>query len=378
MVAAPSTSTASPARFSTRQILFQIHLWIGLILCVPIVCVGLTGSLMIVLDTVEGMSHRGTAEPVPIRSVAELVGAAKSAAPPGASPSLLIMPRYIGGPATVRFAGQGRGDQQGPGAQLSVDPQTLAVSKADNGGFRRQVQMLHANFLIPGRDGRTVVGIFGLVMLGLGLSGLVLWWPKPGRWRAAFKVARGAKGYRFNRELHGATGIWGFLVFITVCFTGVDLAFPQTVGAVISSVLPARDLRAFTAKLTPGSGEALDADGAVQLATQAMPGSVVRNVGFPGRPDQPYRIGLARPTDIAGAPMATVFVDPWAKSVAEMRDPADYSAGETVLAWQHAVHSGEGTGWFWESLVFLSGLMPPLFAFTGVSMWLQKRRARRR
>ncbi|NDC64945.1 MAG: PepSY domain-containing protein, partial [Planctomycetia bacterium] len=60
------------------------------------------------------------------------------------------------------------------------------------------------------------------------------------------------------------------------------------------------------------------------------------------------------------------------------RDPRSYTLGETIMAWQHALHAGEGLGWTWKILVFLSGFLPPLFAVTGVSMWLIKRRNRRR
>ena len=62
-----------------------------------------------------------------------------------------------------------------------------------------------------GRDGRTFVGWLGVAMLVLGLTGLVLWWPKRGQWKYAFFVRRTATGLRFHRELHAATGIWIFV-----------------------------------------------------------------------------------------------------------------------------------------------------------------------
>ena len=75
--------------------------------------------------------------------------------------------------------------------------------------------------------------------------------------------------------------------------------------------------------------------------------------------------------------MITAFVDPWTRTVIELRDPKDYSTGETIMVWQHALHEGRGLGWIWKTLVFLSGLLPVLFGITGPTMWFMKRQAKR-
>jgi len=60
--------------------------------------------------------------------------------------------------------------------------------------------------------------------------------------------------------------------------------------------------------------------------------------------------------------------------VIETFDPQRLRLGERMLAWQHAVHAGQALGWVWKLLVFLSGLLPLLFALTGSAMWWLKRR----
>jgi uncharacterized iron-regulated membrane protein len=62
----------------------------------------------------------------------------------------------------------------------------------------------------------------------------------------------------------------------------------------------------------------------------------------------------------------------------ELIDPRRFSPAQTVLAWQRPVHFGQGPGWVWRILVCLSGLLPAIFAVTGIAMWLITRRARRR
>lgn len=361
-----------------KPVLLQLHLWLGLILCIPLVLLGISGTLLVFERSIEGAHHAqaGQAQPV-----AKIIAAARKAAPENMMPTLYVPPTGQGDAATVRFAAAGRG-QRGPsgGAQLFVDPVTLKTVVAAPAGFMRQVHMLHGNLMIPGHDGRSIVGWLGVVMLGMGFSGLYLWWPRPGRLRAAFTVSRGAKGLRLHRELHGAAGIWGLIVFIVVSFTGVDLAFPETIAAAVGTVLPGAEVRPLPAPaVTPiPGGSAVDIDQAIALAIQTVPDSELRSIGLPMGTNQPYRVGLVRTGTGQGAPVITVFVDPWAANVLEIRDPAAYRPGLRLIAWQHAIHSGAGLGGLWRVLVGLSGLLPALFAVTGISMWLLKKRNRRR
>mgnify|MGYP003333463238 CR=1 FL=1 len=50
--------------------------------------------------------------------------------------------------------------------------------------------------------------------------------------------------------------------------------------------------------------------------------------------------------------------------------------GESIVAWQRALHYGQGLGGAYRFLVFVSGLIIPLFAITGFLMWWIKRRNR--
>ncbi len=392
----------------------NIHLWVGLILCLPLVLLGITGSILVVEDELRGLTGDTPTQAMaqgPLQPVSAILAAARAAAPAGTQPGFLILPEEPGRPAVVRLVaarggerGGERGGQQGapqggapggapqggapqsgppqgPMGMLSIDPVSLAVLGDANpaqasGGFLRTVHILHGNLLIRDRSGREIVGWPGVAMLVLGVSGLVLWWPRPGRWKAAFTVKAGARGVRLHRDLHGAVGIWSLVIFIVVTFSGVYLAFPQTLGAGVSSVLPARDLRAAVTVQPVKGATPIDVDRAVALAREALPGAELRSVSPPARPDQAYRIGLAPAGQAHGAPAATVFVDPWAARVAEVRDPATYSAGETVIAWQRPLHAGEGLGPLWKWAVFLSGVLPPLFAVTGTLMWWLKRKAR--
>ena len=401
-----------PQRRTARYWLLQLHLWIGLILMLPLVMMGITGAVLVYAHDIEHLLGQG--EPAAKtagewRSPSELIEAAIAATKdPGRIPIAVRWPVDVGEPAAVRLSRpgmanertefRGGGQQQGgPGQaqgrvpvrspfagslQILIDPVSLEVLETQQAmsGWVRFFHDLHGHIFIAGGLGREIVGWLGVAMLVLGCSGLCLWWPKAGQWKAAFTVRRTAKGIRFNRELHGAVGIWSLLLFMVVNFTGVYLAFPQQVSSAVNTIWPGRDMRAaqFQARVAPIRGAtAISLDEALALARERVPDARFLNAFLPTRPDQALRIGMIRPGHAEGAPAITVVIDPWRKSVVDVFDPRTLSTGETIIAWQRALHYGQGLGAGYQFLVFMSGVIIPIFAVTGFLMWWLKRRNRR-
>jgi uncharacterized iron-regulated membrane protein len=235
---------------------------------------------------------------------------------------------------------------------------------------------LHGNLLM-GRAGRVYVGWLGLAMLALGISGLILWWPGRKRWRTAFLVKRGARGLRLHRDLHNAIGIWTFVVLMTVSFSGVYLVFPQTVSAGIKRLLPSRDNDSPAPIVRDEGAQRIDADRAIAIALSTTPHARLISIGLPMLPEQPYRVSLAHPGHGRDVPEVVALINS-SGTLIELIDPRRFAPAQTVLALQHAIHFGQGLGWVWRVLVCVSGLLPAIFAFTGLAMWLITRRARRR
>jgi uncharacterized iron-regulated membrane protein len=266
--------------------------------------------------------------------------------------------------------------------QILIDPVSLQVLETQQAmtGWLRFFHDLHGHLFIAGGLGRELVGWLGVALLVLGCSGLYLWWPRPGQWKAAFIVRRTAKGLRFNRELHGAVGIWSLVLFMLVNFTGVYLAFPQQISSAVNAVWPGRDMRAamFQARVEPMRGaQPMGVNEAVELARSKVPDGRFLNAFLSIRPDQAMRVGLIRADHIEGAPIITVIIDPFRKSVVDVFDPQTMSTGERIIAWQRALHYGIGLGGGYKFLVFVSGVIIPVFAVTGFLMWWLKRRNRR-
>ena len=364
-----------------RHALFTVHMWVGLILGVLLAALGLSGSLLVYDEQVADMLDKrplavtaGT--PLPLSMIQSI--ARDTAAEQGAGGQMqIILPQAPSQAITVRMGGlspmgnvpQARGAvrregarEGGGGLQLFIDPvsgEILGSRKTALPGLLIFAHQLHGNFLMSRETGRPLVGWLGVAMCLLGLSGLVLWWPRRGQWKYAFKVRSTATGLRFHRELHAATGIWIFLVFMAVSFSGVVIAWPQTTGMNTSG---ARQMP----MVEPQTGKRLGATEAVIAATSVVPDLKPRSITIPARPNQPIMVNYLS----NGAINASVLIDPYSGKVLEKRDNS-----ERFLAWMRPVHDGS-LGSIWGFLVFLSGLVPTLFVVTGLIMWAKKRQRR--
>jgi uncharacterized iron-regulated membrane protein len=367
---------------TVRRTLFTVHMWVGLVLGLFLAALGLSGSVLVYDDAVAGLLDRPpqaltAGMPLPLSMIQSI--ARDAADQQGVKGQMqIILPEKPLQPITVRLGGispmgnmagmagqrqrggERREGAQGGGAgglQLFIDPvsgEVLGTRKAAAPGLLIFAHQLHGNFLM-GRDGRTyIVGWLGVAMCILGLSGLVLWWPKKGQWKYAFKVRSTASGLRFHRELHAATGIWIFLVFLAVSFSGLVIAWPQTFG-----VPNGRG----NVSVEPADGRRLGATEAVIAAQRAVPGLEARSVTIPAAPDQPISVSYLSHDAVA----ATAYVDPYRGTVLSVRDPSG-----SFMAWMRPVHQGS-LGAVWKFLVFLSGLVPTLFVVTGLVMWTKKR-----
>ncbi|MGC2076419.1 MAG: PepSY-associated TM helix domain-containing protein [Xanthobacteraceae bacterium] len=366
-----------------RRVLRQIHLWIALVLSLPLVVLGVTGSILVFRDELANLleppprlsTHTGKPH-----TVTEIIAAVQARIGEEFTPVLYQAPNAPDQPATLNFIALGRAVKGPRVISMLVDLVSLDVVRWHHDafpGFLRVTVRLHGNLLM-GRAGRIYVGWLGFVMLVLGISGLILWWPGRNQLRAAFLVERGTRGLRLYRDLHGAIGIWTFVVFISVSFSGVYLAFPQTVSAAIKTLLPSRDTNSPAPIVRDAGAQRIDADRAISIALSPTPGARLISIGLPLRPEQPYRVSFAHPGDGRGVPEAAALINPWSGELIELIDPRRFAPAQTVLAWLPALHFGEGLGWVWRVLVCLSGLLPAIFAFTGAAMWLITRGARRR
>ena len=383
---------SNPARL--RTIWWTLHRWIGIALMVLLVPIAVSGALLVWHDHLDAMINparyavTGTQVAQPSAHLASAAAALE-----GRGQAVAVrFPADEGWPLIVSARGAPR-SEGGPPQFLNVylDPPTARVLEVVD--FRSSLigwlHRFHENLTIPEYNGRAIVGWAGVGMLILSLTGIWLWWPRNGaflpglRWRRAPYT---------TSNLHHLLGFWIAIPLAVVSFTGIYLGFPQTGRQVMSSLAPmtpqgprpfagaiARD-----ARLTPEAAlaAALAAQPGARPAVIFLPMATANNGerdrargaeqqggGEGARPPGPvWRIQLR----LGDSDTVTARIDDRSGAVALLRP----LSGDSAAQWIRWIHEGSHSGPVWQTIVFLTGVFPLIFAVTGLIMWWRGRRQR--
>jgi len=370
----------SVAKGTVRQYLRTAHLWLGLLLCIPIVVIGISGSALLIQSHYVNRSFPAATATGPKQTLMRAIEAALAAGPANARLGRVDLSLRDGEPVTVQLQPPGRGVRP---IRVYVDPVSLEVLGTNEVLPRGQALgfliNIHSFLMMRSYIGVKVVGALGVAMILMGISGLVLWWPRKGQWRRAFLIRRRARGLSLHLDLHHAAGIWTIAVLLLMSVSGVYLCFPQTVTEALSRVLPSalgsgEPIAGFVP--TPGP---LDADMAVASGVRAVPDARPVSVLMPEQNGRPIVVFLET-TRLGGAtqPQILVTLDQATGDIGYVDDPREQGMVESVVNFQNALHYGVAFGPLWWIVVFVSGLLPLLFAITGLNIWWARRRVTHR
>ena len=358
-----------------RQLLFLLHKYTGLIAGLLLVISGLTGSLLVFHDALDETLTPGLVSdistPLPL---AEIIARADAAVADG-SPQRIDLARQPGSPHTLRFPAP----EGSPGPrQISVSPYSGEILADRIWGNYPMTWIYRLHYtLLAGATGKIVVGVLGLCLLGFCLTGLYLWWPKPGKWKRALTLQRHAGRFRFHFDLHNVVGIYLLPVLLVIAFSGVSLVFSQQVSALVGILLPMEDYPAPTSR--PGERPMLDADQAVAAARTVFPEARLTRLYLPKGPDGSYRLAFNQPDEPwSDFGASSVWVDAYNGEILAVWDVLNVAPGNQVMSWQFPLHNGDALGLPGRLLVLLSGVAPLLLFITGSYLWWQKRQLRRR
>jgi uncharacterized iron-regulated membrane protein len=380
------TAPSPSALQRLRTLWWAIHRWIALVLCLLLVPIAISGALLVWHDELEPLLHptRFAVTGNRTTAISSYLDNARGALPANFTPMAVRFPAGDGRPVTV----MARGEEAGARQLLTVylDPPSGRVLDVVNfrSSFFGFLHRFHENLTIPDYSGRAIVGWAGIGMLILSLTGLWLWWPRNGVFRAGLRWRRAGDATIGN--LHYLLGFWIALPLTSVSLTGIYLSFPQTARSAMSTIAPMNPQAGrpiFAAQLARETH--LTPDAALDAARGAKPGwrpSALFLATLPSergerserpeqrseRPAATWRVQLRDP---GSNEIATVMISDRDGTARSLPDPR---AGDRAAQWIRALHEGSRGGPLWQIAVFLTGVFPPIFAFTGIVMWLRRRR----
>lgn len=355
-----------------RKFLLNVHLWIGLVACLLLFVLGLTGAFLVFEYKIDHLFNPALsyvtpqAQRLPLEELANnvkahypkarLLGADLSASSP--NPDLAYSFNILDGKERL---------------QVFVDQYTGHVlgSRAPAHSFTVRVHQLHTN-LLGGAALKLVTTWGSLLLCLLALSGIYLWWP-----RKIFVPNLKASGRRINFDLHNSIGFYAsFFVFI-FAFTAVvmhweDELFPLA-NFVTHSPSDALDPQLSSA-LVPVGTQSISLDRVVEIATQKMPGARVTQISLPSKPKDTIRTWMKYPEDGTPAGRTWLYIDQFSGQVLWARNSRTAPLGTRYMkSWNREIHTGDIFGWPSKIVAFLASLSVAFLSISGPLIWLLKK-----
>lgn len=353
-----------------RRLWFQLHKWIGILLAILLIPLSLSGSALVWHEPLERLLYPQrfvVKHDIRLLSPSAYIASARPHLKPDDRVSMLEFGKH-GLPVVitaVRAPAKGEPARGGP-ARTSIwldrtNGKVLDVAQGD-AGILRTLHMLHGNLMVPG-VGRQIVGWLGIAMLISCLTGIWLWWPTVGRWTRGLRWRRTRE---FDTNLHHLAGFWIAIPLAMLCFTGAWISFPAFLGALTGQAPRTNQLAAMRAlPLVQTRQNADHVLASVAQSREAFPLSIT----WPTDASALWKVSLVRKKTLAfTVDDASGAIAPGTKRTAE--GPSGLAG--TMRHW----HDGTGMGIVWQTIIFISGLIPAILGVTGILMWLRTRKWR--
>jgi uncharacterized iron-regulated membrane protein len=369
-----------------RRNWFSIHRWLGIFVGAWFALVGLTGAILVYEDPIDAwlnpalLASDERGPPLPMAQLLERatvdydlgqIDRIRLPVEPGEVWRLVVREkpgRRVGvhrhevtfSPVTGRLLG-------------SRETETLGLAPPY---LLKTLYEFHRNVLL-GHAGSNIVGVAGLLLFTSTLTGLVLALPrKRHAWRRLVWINWRASATRIQFDVHRSTGALCFLLLLLATTTGFTLVYLNYVRDLVSVF---SKVDAFpTIPWRPGTREPPPPfDHVVAQVAAAYPASRIVEVHLSAQRTSGYLFYLRAPGDEHRLGDTIVWTHPSTGEILVERSDRTRNGGETFMHWLFPLHSGTAFGEAGKVAMAVTGMLPLLLVFTGLWVWLRKRRGER-
>ncbi|MBC8122043.1 MAG: PepSY domain-containing protein [Gemmatimonadaceae bacterium] len=349
----------------SRGILFAIHQIAGLTVGLLLLVIGLSGSSVVFWQQIDlaitpELQRIATTSQVSYDKMLEAARAENTGEP------LLGVVGFEGNvrtPVSMTAQKQYR--------QYFIDPRSYQVigSRIFQQSPMGWLYTLHTQ-LLAGDAGLSAVGVLGIVMVVVSITGLSLWpgWRKLG---AGLSVRLNAPWPVIAYDLHKLTGLVAFTFLMLLGATGAAMAFRQPFDLAIHRLSSTPQPALLTSRVIPGQVP-LPVDVLASEAVRVLPGGRLESALLAAKPDGVVQLFYDLEGEGAASHHAQVHLDQYSGRVLRVDDGRKPSAAQAIINWVGPLHYGTYGGAPVQALYVLVGLAPGTLFLTGFSLWLRK------
>jgi uncharacterized iron-regulated membrane protein len=368
-----------PLSLPTRSTWLKIHLYLALICGFFFALLGLSGSVSVYREELDGLLNPRLVIDQPqgkYQSLDKIMAAVKSAHPQRYGSWTLEMPQSPHSMMTAWYEKPRETyfELYAP-LMVSVNPYTAEVVASRFWGqtLTTWIADLHTQLQL-GSIGWQAVGALGLILMVSIGTGLTLWWPG---WRGvgqALKINFTAGVMQLNFDSHRLLGLLAAPALLLLTSTGILLSYPGVLESLAGApgMAHGETGREIVSTATPNN-HPTSLEAAEFVARGSFPRSVLRRVTTPAGDTGIYRINLRQPGEINQRhPFTTVWIDRWSGQTREVRNPSSFTSGQTLATWIWPLHTGEALGPKGRFAWFIAGQSLFLLYVTGMVRWLYR------
>jgi len=356
-----------------RKTLVLIHRYAGLVLGLFLLVSGLTGSVIVFSKAIDSYLNPQllVVTPQPNRVALDAVLLQARQLVPDQKPATMYLPRKPGDTVEVIF--------QPGNTRVYVDPHNGEVlgSRHPNDSLTGFLIDLHVH-LLYGKTGETVQGWVGLSAVVLSLLGIVLWWPKAGKWRQALSIKWSAGAYRVWFDVHRVLGAIVAAFIVLTALTGSALALFDKLTEPLLIAATGKGARQPAPKSSPGRTDRAPLDTMLASASAIFPDAEITRITLPAKPDAAVGVRMRLPGEIHQFGRSFVWFDQYDGRVLRVDNALTANLAVKIQSWLFPLHTGVYGGLPTRWLQVLVGLSLSLLCVSGGWLWIKRSLSRTR
>jgi uncharacterized iron-regulated membrane protein len=357
-----------------RKLIFKAHMYVGLCAGLLLALMGLTGSMLVFGDELDRFFNPSllSVEPGGEKVSVEAVIKSVRQAYPSEKVARIRFPHDREG--TYELCFEAKTDAR----CVYVDPYSAAVlgSRVPSRSFKGRLVSLHRR-LLSGATGETIIGVGGILLLLLSLSGALLWWP--GRrnlargWTIRWKNSR----YRVNYDLHRIAGICALLFLSFSALTGAAMVFRPSLERALNRLASAPAPQPKPAS-TVVEGQRASLDEIIRNADAALPPGELTMINLPATPTAAIVVRKRVAGEMHPSGRSLVYLDQYSGQLLLAENALTAPPISRTFGNLFPLHVGRLGGIVTRLLQLFVGFVPAILFCTGLLMWRSRTRARKK